>query len=286
MLEPNEDFQNAIKNGTIKITELYDIELPTGVVLHFTTHSENIVWGSPSVVYYAQPIERMQIANNINLEMDTVQINIQNISGELYEGVNKNVLDSAKITIKLINWTDSYSADLETILFIGTADVEFDRKLLTLICKPILNSLNVVIPRQLYQEPCNHTLFDENCELMQSDFLYSGVTTSAGSNRLTVTDNNLKINIDGVNLSDVTLFNLGELKITSGPNNGHRRMIRSARPSNIIVITPFPYDVESGITFEAYPGCDKRVAETCDAVYGNKLNFLGFIYVPKIQEIL
>jgi len=286
MLSPNETFQKAVLAGTLKIAELYEIELSTGVTLYYTTHSESIVWGNPSKIYYSQPIERNQISNNINLEMDTVQISIQNITGELYDQVNRNVLDAAKITIKRINWTDSYAADLETVEFIGTADVEFTRMTLILSCKSILNSLNVVIPKQLYEEPCNHTLFDANCGLTQANYKYDGTTTSATTDRLTITDNNLKVNLNGVNPSDVTLFNLGEIKITSGDNDGQRRMVRTASPSNVIVFTPFPNNIGSGVTFEAYPGCDKRVAETCSDVYADHANFLGFIHIPKVQETL
>lgn len=286
MLSPNEAFQNAILAGTLKIAELYEVELSTGSTYYYTTHGENIVWGSPSKIYYSAPIERNQITNNINLEMDTVQINIQNITGELYDLVNKNVLDAAKITIKRIHWTDSYAADLETVLFVGTADVEFDRRTLILSCKSILNSLNIQVPRQMYQEPCNHSLFDANCGLTRADYAYPGTTSVNSSNRLTLTDNNLKVNLDGTNPSDVTLFKLGEVEITSGDNIGQKRMIRTASPSNVIVMTPFANDILSDVTFNAYPGCDKRVAETCSDVFANHINFLGFIDVAKIQETL
>jgi len=286
MLEPNESFQNAILAGTLKMTELYDVELPTGFTFHYTTHSESILWGDPGVIYYAQPIERQQITNNINLEMDTVQISIQNITGELYELVNKNILDAAKITIKRISWVDSYAPDLETILFVGTADVEFDRKNLVLSCKSVLNSLNIQVPKQLYQEPCNHALFDINCGLTRANYKYEGTLTVNSADRLTITDNNLQVNLNGENPSDVTLFKLGEIVLTSGDNEGQRRMIRTASPSNIIAFTPFTNDILSDVTFEAYPGCDKRVAETCSDIFINQENFLGFIHVPKIQDTL
>ena len=286
MLSPNASFQSAIKAGTLKLAELYEIELSLGVTHYFTTHSENLLWGDPLHTYIALPIERQPISNNINLEMDTVQITLQNISGDLYEQVHLNVLDAAKITIKRINWTDSYAADLETTLFVGTADVSFDRKTLVLTCKSIFNSLNVLVPRQLYQEPCNHTLFDNNCTLVRASYKYSGTTTQNSANRLVLTDLNLAVNLDGDDPLDVSLYALGEVEITSGDNTGQRRMVRKASTSDITVLTPFSNDILSGVTFNAYPGCDKRVAETCSDVFANHLNFLGFIHIAKIQETL
>lgn len=284
MLNPATSFQEAIIGDNLKIAELYEIALSNGTTLYYTTHSEQVVWGNPSRIYNSVPIERNHISNNINLEMDTVEISLQNITGELFDEIYKNVLDAATITIKLINWEDSYAPDLETILYVGTADVEFDRRVLKLACKSLINSLNVVIPRQLYQEPCNHTLFDSNCNLKQSANKHSGVVTTASLNKLLLVDNNIKVNINGANPSDITLYNLGEIHATSGNNEGQRRMIRVAIPSNILVMTPFSNAFEVGDTYDAYPGCDKRVAETCDAVFSNEANFLGFIFVPQIQD--
>ena len=195
MLEPNATFQNAIKQNNVKVCEIYDVALTNGNTFYYTTHSKEIVWGSPSRVYFPVPIVREAINKNINLEMNTVQITIDNIIGDLFDQVEKNVLDGVTITIKRILWTDSgsYSSDLELVLFIGTADVEFDRKILVLTCKSILNSLNVQIPRALYQEPCNHTLFDEGCDLTQSDYEVDGETTSAGGNRFSVIDSDAQI---------------------------------------------------------------------------------------------
>lgn len=284
MLDPNQTFKDAIAEENLKLAEIYDIELPVGVTLRYTSHSKKIMWGNPRQAYYPTPIQRSEISNNINLEMDTVNISIQNITGETYQHVNNNVFDSAKVTIKRIQWDETYAADKELTLFIGTSDISFDRSILMMNCKSIINTLNIVVPRQLYQEPCNHTLFDDNCGLTKADYKYSGTTSFNSNDQLTIIDNNLKVNLNGINPSDVTLYNLGEIKITSGGNDGVRRMIRVAAPSEISVMTPFPNPMLSDVTFDAYPGCDLRVAETCSDVFANQLNFLGFIHVPKTQE--
>ena len=352
-LEVNATFETAIKNNTLKLAELFKIELSDGGIYYFTSHSEDIKWGSPSVMYVSLPINRETIAHNINLEMDTVTVSLQNITGDLYELVNKNVLDAVKITITRINWTDSYAADLETVMFVGTADVEFDRQTLTLICKSILNSLNVQIPRPLYQEPCNHVLFDSGCALTQSDYLFTGTVNGVASDRFSVMDSDLQlfkvpfdagdsvnpfsigdamtgdiagvatvanihytspsdgqvwynklgtqfvddevisgpagvsdVVVNGTPIENLKLFEMGEIQLTNGDNEGQRRMIRTLVSGVLTTLVAFPRNIANGTTYNLYPGCDKRVAETCDGVYDNKQNFLGFIHIPKVQETL
>ncbi|KKN30424.1 hypothetical protein LCGC14_0834030, partial [marine sediment metagenome] len=318
MLDPNDAFQNALISDTLKLAELYDVALSNGTTYYYTSHSENIKWGDPSKIYISIPIQRQPITNNINLEMDTVQLSLQNISDDLYDLVQKNVLDSAIITIRRINWTDSYASDLETIMFVGTADIEFDRQILTLTCKSILNSLNVQIPRPLYQEPCNHVLFDEGCALTKSNFKYDGITNFGASDRFSIIDSDVQIfkvpfdagsNVNPFTIGDAmtgdgagvgicvhakyttlttgniwisslaaqfvddevvsgpagvsdivingtphentTFFEIGEVKITSGDNDGQRRMIRSAVSGILTVLTPFPNNINNNVTYEA-----------------------------------
>jgi len=190
MLAPDAAFIAAIKTGNVKIAEIYQMELSSGFTHYFTSHDQDILWDDPSTLYLSVPIMRNDISTNINLEVDVAEISLANISGELYGYAQLNVLDAVKVTIKRIIWSDSgsYSAGAETTMFIGVADVEFTRAMVTLKCRSILDSLNIVVPRGIYQEPCCHSLFGTGCGLTQSSYGYAGTTSDASPNRFTIID--------------------------------------------------------------------------------------------------
>jgi hypothetical protein len=185
-LNPSAAFQTAIALQKLKIAELYDITLTNGDTYHYTSHSQDIVWNAAEDTYVALPIQRSSIQNNINLEVDSVEIEIQNITGDLFNIIQNNTLNSATVVIKRIRWDQSYAADEEITYFMGTADISFNRKTLTLACKSILDSLNIKVPRDIFQEPCNKRLYDGGCGLTQADYEYQGVV--ATGDRLQFTD--------------------------------------------------------------------------------------------------
>lgn len=184
MRSVNASFSASVALDQVRIAELYEIETADGNTYRYTHHSRDITWNSN--LYTSLPIVRGPIQYNTNLQADTVQVFLANISGDFYDLVQKNVLDAVKITIKRICWDDDYAADRELILFVGTGDPDFDRQLLTLNCRSILNSLNIQVPRRLYQEPCGYALFDANCGLTQASYAYTGVAT--GGTTMTVVD--------------------------------------------------------------------------------------------------
>ena len=277
MIEVDAAFTTAIAANTLKMAELYIVELSNGVTYYYTSHSENIAWNSPAQVYTAIPIQRGSIGSKINLEANVVDITLANITGNLFNVVQNNVLDSCKITIKRICWNEAYSAGMEFICFKGIADIEFDRKVLILHCRSILDILNVQVPKNIYQESCNNRLFDANCALIKSTFKHSLITTSAATDNFTVNKTSLS--------HDVTYWTLGEIEIQSGLNDGCRRMIRTSTTNSIIVAVAFPNIVANNVTFDLYPGCDKR-GETCNGTFSNGVYFNGYAYIPKVEDVL
>lgn len=353
MLAPDAAFIAAVKTGNVKIAEIYDVLLSSGFHHYFTSHDQDITWGDPDALYQAVPITRNNIGMNINLEIDTVEITLANISGELYSYAQLNVLDAVQITIKRIIWSESgsYASGMEVTMFVGIADVEFNRQELKLKCRSILDSLNITVPKGLYQEPCIHSLFDEGCALTQSDFAKSGTTSDASSDQYTVIDatsgtayfvafdagdEDLPIDIGDALTGDIAgvatcigisyltsstgviyyssmsvqfvddeiitgggntvvvngtpaettaIYEMGEIKFTDGPNEGQRRMIRIVNAGTFTVLGAFPFPISAGDAYTIYPGCDKT-ATTCRDVFNNALNFMGFLYIPQIQETI
>ncbi len=351
MLELDAAFDTAIAEGTVKVAELYEITLSDGSTFRYTSHNEDITWGASDEVWTAIPITRGPISTKISLEADAVVLSLANISGDLFDEVQKNVLDSAQVTIKRILWNETYAAGMEATVFVGTADVEFDRQILVLRCKSILDSLNIQVPKHIYQEPCNNQHYGTTCTLTRTDFAYAGTATGGTDTTLIDTtrgtvykvafdggdeDNPVEIGdalvgddgtpgdgvcvnityvtaatgfiwyventhqfvddevitgggntvtVNGTPAADTEFYEQGELEITSGANSGQRRPILKDSVNTATVIWPFTDAIVNGVTYNMYPGCDKR-STTCTNKFDNDINFRGFIYIPKVEETI
>jgi len=86
-------------------------------------------------------------------------------------------------------------------------------------------------------------------------------------------------------VQDDTFYPLGEIRMTSGDNSGFRRMIIDQGINTFTVMPAFPNEVRAGDTFTIYAGCDKR-GETCRDRFGNAYNFNGYLYIPRVEEVL
>ncbi|MGD8501523.1 MAG: phage BR0599 family protein, partial [Phycisphaerales bacterium] len=260
--------------------------------------------------------------------------------------------ENVKVTIKRIRWNAIYAADEEITVFVGLGNVRFDRKVLNLTCRPMINSLNIQVPRHAYQEPYNYAVFEPGCTLTQSNYAYNGTSTGGSKTSLqdttrgtcykvafdggdednpveradTITgqqnggtatvvqityltagtgylwyvalsgtqfgDNEPLQNGDadavicnGTPAADDTFYQLGEIKITSGPNNGQRRQIHSDSGGLTIPTWGFPVGLEVGMTYSIYPGCD-GLAITCRDKFDNKIPYRGFPYIRRPEETI
>lgn len=88
--------------------------------------------------------------------------------------------------------------------------------------------------------------------------------------------------------SPTTYFDFGQLRWTSGLNEGLAMEIKTYDPSTrtLTLALPMPFDVATLDQFDVYPGCDKTRA-TCASKFSNAVNFQGEPDVPgedKIRE--
>jgi uncharacterized phage protein (TIGR02218 family) len=273
-------FVQAVKSGNLKICELFEFTLRCGVVHRYCNHDEDIDWGTPSKRYYSAPILRAPADISMNLEVDVTTLKLLNITAELFDVANTNKLDAVDVVIKRIFWDQSSGSGMEFTLFSGTGNVSFDRNELDLPLSSILNTLNIEVPRNVFQQPCNYTLFDAGCTLLQADYREFTVATSDATD-----DYSIVAATFAVPPGDPAKYNNGEIHITSGVNLGERRNILLSTDGIFLVSVPFPTKVLAGVTFDYYPGCD-YAPETCRDRYGNEPNFYGFVYLPAAEETL
>jgi hypothetical protein len=184
MISMSAAFEAAIAQSMVRIAELYTCELANGTIYRYTTHQKDVIWDAGGNTYQSVAFERGPIRRNTNGEFDEVELSMGNISGDLWDMVHKNVLDAAEVTIRRFRWDASFAADEEIEIFRGTPNIGFDRKTLTLTAIAEGGSLNILVPRHVYQPSCNHGLFDTTCGLTQSDYGYSGTATGGTASTL------------------------------------------------------------------------------------------------------
>jgi len=342
-------FQYALTSDGLQLAELVILELADGTTYRYTTHQTDLVWDAGGNTYSAAvPIQPGSVASKHTGEFDDYEFALGHLQTQFSTGLIGNVLENVKVTIKRVRWDTSYAADEELVVFIGYANVGFNRQNVSLRCRPVINSLNISVPRHAYQEPCNYGVFEPYCTLTQSDYGYSGTATGGSAAALTdstrgacykvpfdavtgtiargetitgalgggtakvvqivyvtaatgylwyvelvgtqFVDNEVlahgahNITLSGTSAEDTSFYVLGELKITSGANNGQRRQIHSDAGGLTVPTWGWASAILPGTTYNIYPGCD-GVTTTCRDKFGCKANYRGFPYIPREEDM-
>jgi hypothetical protein len=333
----------------LKLAELITLELADGTTYRYTTHQTDIVWDLAGNTYSAAvPISPGSVSSKHTGEFDDYEFSLGHLNTPFSPWLIGSILENVKVTIKRVRWDTSYSSAEELTVFVGYANVRFDRQTVSLTCRPVINSLNIKVPRHSFQEPCNYALFESGCTLTQSSYGYNGTATGGSVAALTDTtrgacykapfdaatgtvaraetitggsgggtakvvqvvyltastgflwyvqlagtqfvNNEVVANgADNVTLSatpaeDTTFYALGELAITSGPNNGQRRQVHSDSGGLTVPTWAWSQAILPGTTYTIYPGCD-GLATTCRDKFDNTANFRGFPYIPRIEDM-
>lgn len=157
-----------------------------------------------------------------------------------------------------------------TVFFGRVAQITIGGVYIFITVNSPMELLNKAYPIATFQAPCRHTLFDSGCTLIQASFAVNGTIA-------TVVQDNIFTSTIAAPAGSGT-YALGQVTMTSGNNNGLIRGVRDWNSSTFSLISPFPYTLQIGDAFTAYPGCDKTLA-TC-ILFNNLLNYGGQPYIP------
>ena len=267
-------------NTEMVMAELYDLTLPNGTALYYTTFDRSVVVGG--ITYLSGPpnFTRGTVEEVIGVsKIGTLNLQIHASPSDLIGGVPilqkiaRGDFDKAQITVSRLFMDSALNQQGTVIRFVGNiGDLDqLSRTMAKFTCKSKVEDLNIQLPRNILQPTCMHTLFDAGCTLSKSAFAVSG-TVQPGS-----TVNKLITNLTQAD----SYFDNGQMVFTSGANNGHVAAVRTYTSSGgtVYFFVPLPTTPATGDTFTIYPGCDKTQA-TCTAKFSNLANFGGFPYVP------
>lgn len=201
-----------------------------------------------------------------------------------WQAAREGALDGATATVDrayFASWPSGVNAFNAAAAPVGVlniftgrvAAVDVGRSRVGISINSHLELLSTAFPRNVFQAPCSHTLFDVGCSLTAASFSVSGTVTTGSTNGA------IKANISAPPGSGT--FALGRIVMTSGANATFQRAIRrytAGAPATLTLLAPFGFDVAVGDTFTAYAGCDKQQS-TC-ALFGNIANFGGQPFIP------
>lgn len=269
---------DLLASGRFVFAELFTLTQVDGTVYRRTDADVDIPWAGNTFLAAGPVIERGNIRHATGVEVDTMNLTIladyaeHLIAGLPYPHYARNGgFDGTRVLVQRAYMADWNAAPVGVLIkFSGrVSDVTPSRTKISLVVKSDLELLNVKMPRNIYQAPCLHTLFDGGCGLSKASFVAAG-SAASGSTTARI----------ACGLAQAAgWFDQGTITFTGGANAGVTRTVKSYVPGLLTVSLPLPAVPSPGDTFNAYPGCDRTQA-TCAAKFSNVANFRATPYVP------
>jgi uncharacterized phage protein (TIGR02218 family) len=264
------------------IADCLTLTQANGTVTRFTNADYDVVANTFTFSSTGPKFERSKTTLVVGITVDTMTLTIMVDASMLLGGlpwpqaVAAGALDGARIVVERAHmqaWGDTSAGTV--IMFSGrVSEVAPSRNLISATVKSDLELLDIMMPRNVFQPYCVHTLYDAGCTLLKSAFLVSGIVT-AGSTAAAV--------LAAALTQASNYFDLGTITFTSGALNGLSRTVSQyaniAGVKTIWPILPFPLAPANGDTFSIYPGCDKT-KPTCTNKFANLAHNKSFPFMP------
>lgn len=264
--------------------DLWTITLKSGGVLRWSGGDR--AFTVDGRVFERRPaIMRNTVKFTRGISVDYLQMTIMDAVGttiggrELGEYICNGGFDDAEVMLERAFWDADMPVDIigTLIWFLGDVDdVDGDRHQATVKVVSALKRLDTMVPRDVYQSGCRNTVFDAQCGLSRSANTVTGASTGPSNSYRTSFPHDLS--------EPSGWFTLGEIKMTSGLNDGISRTVRSYSTSSFVALQPWPYPIAEGDTFSAVPGCDGKRA-TCINKFDNLFRFRAEPYIPVAETV-
>lgn len=262
------------------MADLFVFVLADGSVLRYTDADGDLPFLG-NVFSSAGPLlKRGTLRSVIGVEVDTLEVNflvnstVQINGMPIAQFARIGGFDGARMALwrsfmPVGAWGDTSAGVL--VQFVGrVAEAEPARSGVTLNINSDLELLNIMLPRNVYQAGCIHSLYDAGCALVKASFAVASAVAS-GSTKMVL----------NCGLAQAAgYFDLGDVIFTGGANNGLSRSIKSYVPGVITLAYPLPNTPAVSDGFNAYPGCDGLQATCSSAKFNNLANFRGFPFIP------
>lgn len=261
--------------GPFLMADLYTITLVSGVTLRWVDYDIDVTANGWSFSSNGPAVKRGKTRVVIGVEVDTLDISIYPKPSDMVDGMPitaagpAGTFDGASIKLERAFMTAPNTVVGTVVLFVGRcADLTCGRTELQLRVNSSVEALNCNLPRNLYQAPCLHSLYDTDCGVARASFGISSIVTSGSTSILL---NSGLSNQDG-------WFDRGYIVMLNGALAGARRTIKKYSDSSILLLSPLPATPSVGDAFIAYPGCNK--SSDCAEKFFNLSNFRATPLIP------
>jgi uncharacterized phage protein (TIGR02218 family) len=263
--------------GPFVMGDLYTIALTSGQVLRWADFDSDITHPGNGYVYSASGpvLKRGKARIVIGVEVDTLDLSVYPRSTDTISGApilaaaQGGAFDGAMLTLERCFLSGGTPVGVVHLFYGRFADLQLGRTEMQCRINSGTESLQVQLPRNVYQPGCIHTLYDAGCGVSRSSRAIGG-TVASGSTTTTI----------NCGLSQAAkYFERGYVKFSGGALDGVRRTVKSYSPGVLGLFSALPSAPTVGADFLAYPGCD-RLQATCSGKFANLPNFRGCPFIP------
>jgi uncharacterized phage protein (TIGR02218 family) len=269
-------------NSQFLIADILTLTQANGTITRFTNADFDVVANTFTFNSKGPKFNRSKTTLVVGIVVDTMTLDLMidatmTLGGLPWpQAVAAGALDGARIVVErahMATWGDTSAGTV--IMFSGrVSEVAPSRNLIAVTVKSDLELLDVMMPRNVFQPTCVHTLYDTGCALIKATFSVAEIAT-AGSTASSI--------LASAATQATGYFDLGTLLFTSGLNNGITRTVKTYTNTGgiktFIPVLAFPVAPATSDTFTVTPGCDKTKA-TCTNKFANGAHFRGFPFIP------
>jgi uncharacterized phage protein (TIGR02218 family) len=261
------------------LATLWRVQRRDGQVFTFTDHDRDIAYGGETYLA-ALGYQRAAIATGATLAVDETELLGLLDSAALDPAeLRAGLWDHAEVRIFAVNYANLTDGQLKLRRgrlgeVIARDDGSFSAEL-----RGLAQPLQAVIGA-VYQPECRADLGDSRCKVNLAHG--AGWTRQATVEALT-DSTTLVLADDGIGTFADSYFEGGVAIWQSGDNSGVAREVLAWNQASrtLSLFAPPPVAPAIGEVLHLQPGCDKRKA-TCQAVFGNYLNFRGEPFAPGV----
>lgn len=266
------------------MADTYTLTMVNGVVSRIGSGDHAVVHGGNQFPCSIQA-KRSEIAWRLGIEVDTSEITLYPSATDLvsgyswYRAASLGLLDAMEVLIERVYaavWRYPVTTAVGAVHLFSGRLAGLDGGMSTGLALSVnsdLERLNTMMPRNLYQPGCLHTLFNAGCGLVRSEWTTAGTVGSGATTRV--------VPVPGTGKAD-GYFDQGVLTMAGGLI---RRTIKKWADDTATLIVPLHDAPDEDDAVSLIAGCDKTRA-TCENKFSNLANHRAFPFVPAPEASL